>query len=294
MLPPLTAYLNERFQLTLNVANFASVYAALATAAWIFQIRPSAGSPVVTLDFRTGGSAQNPNASISYSPGSPSYYGEQPAQIVIVCPASALIGVAAGLYYFDFGFILPGADFERVDGGSITFVAGVTIPPAAGSPAPPTGSDDTVQGGANATPSPVPVTLEAAISAANSSAMAAQVAAAGVASSAAAAAASAAASAASALAAEEFASETGGLTPEEVFARVVVVEELTVTALNTLSALSYVQTGPLAMLIVRGSCNLATASSPKFAISGTTVTWNAANAGYSLNPGDDVSIVYSR
>src|ERR1700733_7913786 len=113
----LTAYLNERFQFTYNVSNYAGVYTTLAAAAWIFQIRPIAGSPVATLDFRTGGSPQNPAATIVYQAG-------PPAEIVVQGPTSLLIGVAAGTYFLDFGFILPGADFERVDGGTIQFVPG--------------------------------------------------------------------------------------------------------------------------------------------------------------------------
>jgi hypothetical protein len=177
----LTAYLNERFQFTYDVDAFASVYSNLATAAWVFQIRPNEGSPVVNLDFRTGGSPQSAAAVVVFLPGTPDV---RPAQIVVRCPASLLIAVSAGTYSVDFGFILPGADFERVDGGSIEFKTGVTILPAAGTPGPPTGADDTVLGGANAAPSPFPITLGAAIGAAQASAIEADAAAAGVAASA--------------------------------------------------------------------------------------------------------------
>lgn len=305
----LTAYLNARFQFSYTIANFAAVYSNLALAKWIFQIRPSAGSPVITLDFRSGGSPQNPTATVDYSAGSGSYYGEKPEQIVVRCPASVLIGLAAGTYSLDFGFVLPGADFERVDGGVIEFKAGVTIAGVIGSPPAPTGSDDTVTGGANPTPSPVPITLDAAISAANSSAMAAQEAMAGVATSAATAAAAlasiatlaatATAAAASALASQNAAmaaaaqAGTGGMTAGQVIAASIFAEALTVTALNTLSGLSYVQSGPIAILIVRGQSLLLTTSNPKFTIAGTSVGWLPIPAGYPLNPGDDVAIVYS-
>lgn len=277
----LTAYLNERFQFTYNVANFAALYANLAAASWIFQIRPAAGSPVVTLDFRTGGSPQNLNATILYRAAAP-------AQVIMQCPASALISIAAGAYSLDFGFILPGADFERVDGGSIQFTVGVTVPPAAGTPPPPTGSDDTVLGGANPTPVPIPVTLDAAISAANSSALAAQTALTTALSAQADATASKIAAAASATAAAASATlaTTGGLSG-------VAIDTLTVTGTDVLSPMSMSKVGNLAMLIVRGQTYLATATNPKFTIVGTTVTWNAAAAGYSLSPGDDVSILYS-
>jgi hypothetical protein len=163
----LTAYLNERFQFTYNVSNFASIYSNLAEAVWIFQIRPMAGSPVITLDFRTGGSPQNANATVAFLAG-------PPAQVVVRCPASLLIGVATLTYSAELGFTLPGADYERVDGGTIAFLAGVVVPPAAGTPAAPTGADDTVIGGANPTPAAT-VTLDATVTAAINAAVAAAI-----------------------------------------------------------------------------------------------------------------------
>jgi hypothetical protein len=159
----LTAYLNERFQFSYGVSNYAVLYSTLASAIWQFQIRPAVGSPIVNLYFMTGGSPQSAAAT----------YDSTNKIVVFQCPSTLIKGLEAGTYYFDFGFTLPGYDFERVDGGTIVFTAGVTTPGVTGSPPAPIGSDDTVTGGADPTPSPVPITLTSAISAANSSALAA-------------------------------------------------------------------------------------------------------------------------
>ena len=154
----LVAYLNERFQLTYNVASYASLYPALGSAVWRFQIRPSALSPVVNVDFKTGGSSQNPTALISYSASTTS--------VIIQCPSTGFAGVTPGVYLWDFGFVPPSGDFERVDGGTIQLAAGVTASGVTGSPAAPTGGADTVTGGANQILTPAPLTLTAAIGAA--------------------------------------------------------------------------------------------------------------------------------
>ena len=162
----LTAYLNQRFQWTYAAAAYANLYpSSIASAVWRMQIRPFAGSPIVLLDFETGGSPQNAALTAAYNPTG--------SVVVFRAPHSLIWPLGAGTFYFDFGFTLPGADFERVDGGTITFAAGITLTGFAGAPAAPTGADDTVTGGANPTPSPVPTTLDSAISAANSSAAAA-------------------------------------------------------------------------------------------------------------------------
>lgn len=133
----LTAYLNQRFQFTYNVAIFAARYAALASADWRFQVRPSSGSPLALLDFRTGGTTLMGSGAIDYRVGPPPF-------ILVRCPASLLLTLRSGAYAFDFGFILTNADFERVDGGSLTFLPGVTIATVIGEPTPPVSGKDTV------------------------------------------------------------------------------------------------------------------------------------------------------
>lgn len=71
------------------------------------------------------------------------------------------------------------------------------------------------------------------------------------------------------------------------------VETLTVTATNTLSSLSSSYATPLAMLVVNGVSYVLTGGSPPFSISGTTVTWSAANSGVTLATTDSVVAIYS-
>jgi hypothetical protein len=87
------------------------------------------------MDFMTGGSSQNANLTATYSAGNTS--------VVFRAPTSVISALAAGTYYFDFGFVLAGADFERIDGGTIQFLPGVTLAGVTGSPAAPIGADDT-------------------------------------------------------------------------------------------------------------------------------------------------------
>lgn len=68
------------------------------------------------------------------------------------------------------------------------------------------------------------------------------------------------------------------------------IERLTVTGVNVLSALSTaVKAGTVSKLSVNGQVlsSLGGASAP-FSVAGTAVTWSATNAGYSLVPGVDV------
>jgi hypothetical protein len=155
----LSAYLNERFQFTYDVSGYAGLYTALGTATWKFQVRPSVGSPIILLDFRTGGSPQSAAAVVIYNATN--------KLITVQGPTSLLIGVPAGTYVFDFGFTLPGADFERVDGGTVTFQTGTTLAGVPGSPSAPAGSDDTVTYGGGSIPTPVPATIISALSAAH-------------------------------------------------------------------------------------------------------------------------------
>lgn len=134
----LTAYLDQRFQWTADVTAVAAIYSgSIGSAVWRLQIRPQPGSPVVTLDFKTGGSPQSSNLTATYNSG--------PHTVVFRAPTSIIALLAAGTYYFDYGFVLPSADFERVDGGTIQFVPGVTLAGVTGSPAAPSGADDTVR-----------------------------------------------------------------------------------------------------------------------------------------------------
>ncbi len=70
-------------------------------------------------------------------------------------------------------------------------------------------------------------------------------------------------------------------------------DALTVTAANTLSALSQTAAGTFFLLVVNGLAYTALGSNPPFSVAGTAVTWSAANAGFALMPGDDVKAVYS-
>ena len=223
----LTAFLNQRFQFTYDVPNYAELYSNLNSAVWRFQIRPAAGSVVVILDFASGGSPQDPHLTATYD--------AIHAQVAIRAPTSFIQNLPVGTYDFDFGFVLPGCDFERVDGGTITFLPGVTRAGVVGSPSAPSAADDTVfSSGNNAMPPAV-----------------------------------------------------------NIYALSAAQEALTVSATNTLSALSHPWTGLFAFLTVRGGTYAPTGASP-LSISGTSVTWNSSVAGFDLNTGDDVSIFYSK
>ncbi len=69
-------------------------------------------------------------------------------------------------------------------------------------------------------------------------------------------------------------------------------DALTVTAANTLSALSKTYAGPWAILIVNGVQYTNFGSTPPFSVSGTAVTWSAANAGFPLATTDEVKAIY--
>ena len=149
----LIAYVNQRLQWTDDVTAFAAAFPSLATAHWIPQIRPQAGSPVVTLDFRSGGSPQSPALTATYDSGAKRVTFRAPTAIVALLPV--------GTYAFDFGFVLPLSDFRRVDGGTIDLVAGVTLAGIAGNRAPPDGADDTVTEQSTATTTTGPGSLGA-------------------------------------------------------------------------------------------------------------------------------------
>lgn len=69
-------------------------------------------------------------------------------------------------------------------------------------------------------------------------------------------------------------------------------DALTVTATNTLSALSRTYAGPWAMLLVNGVTYANFGPTPPFSVSGTAVTWSAANAGFALATTDEVKVIY--
>lgn len=71
-------------------------------------------------------------------------------------------------------------------------------------------------------------------------------------------------------------------------------DKLSVTSTNTLSALSATYAGTFFLLIVNGQTLNTVGASPPFTVSGTAVTWSAANAGYNLETTDSVVAVYSR
>jgi hypothetical protein len=284
----LSAYLNERFQFTYDVSGYAGLYTALGTATWKFQVRPSVGSPIILLDFRTGGSPQSAAAVVIYNATN--------KLITVQGPTSLLIGVPAGTYVFDFGFTLPGADFERVDGGTVTFQTGTTLAGVPGSPSAPAGSDDTVTYGGGSIPTPVPATIISALSAANSSASAAAASATASATSATASAASATAALGSATsaAAAVVSATNAGTAAITALGLLFTVENLTVTATDTIANLANTYSGRFALLIANGVPYLPTPTTPAFTISGASVVWSFANSGVHLAPGNPVSIVYTR
>lgn len=70
-----------------------------------------------------------------------------------------------------------------------------------------------------------------------------------------------------------------------------VSELLTVTALNTLSALTNTPLGAVTLL-VNGLAEVSVGSPTPFTVSGTAITWNATNATYSLETTDQVIAIY--
>lgn len=71
------------------------------------------------------------------------------------------------------------------------------------------------------------------------------------------------------------------------------LEKLTVISTNTLSALSNIpSTLNKTILCVNGKDEFCLGLGASFAISGTTITWNAGNAGYALETTDTVYVKY--
>lgn len=70
-------------------------------------------------------------------------------------------------------------------------------------------------------------------------------------------------------------------------------EPLTVTGTNTLSALSNTPSSTMMFLYVNGRAFFSGSPSPAFTFSGTTVSWSATNAKFSLATTDTVFAHYS-
>lgn len=71
------------------------------------------------------------------------------------------------------------------------------------------------------------------------------------------------------------------------------MDALTVTAVNTVSALSRAQNGGVFLLYVNGVAYRSIGGSPPVSVSGTAVTWSASNAGFALATSDEVTAFYS-
>ena len=70
-------------------------------------------------------------------------------------------------------------------------------------------------------------------------------------------------------------------------------QSLIVTSTNILANLNTSANGNIFLLIVNGQTIVPVGNLPPFSVSGTVVTWNAANAGYSLETTDSVVAIYS-
>lgn len=103
----LTAWNNERFQVSFDVSAWGVAY-DLAAASWRLQARTNASAAVADLDIPEVGSAEISSGIV-----------------VFAAPLSA-VSPLSGSYVWDFGFTPPGGEFVRVDGGALTIVRGVT------------------------------------------------------------------------------------------------------------------------------------------------------------------------
>jgi hypothetical protein len=69
-------------------------------------------------------------------------------------------------------------------------------------------------------------------------------------------------------------------------------QTIAVTAANTLAAIPTTPQGLFFLLLVNGQAFLPVGASPPFTVSGTTITWSAANAGIALATSDLVQLLY--
>ena len=79
-----------------------------------------------------------------------------------------------------------------------------------------------------------------------------------------------------------------GATPMQTYE---FMEALTVTAPNTLSALTYPPDGGSIMLVNNGRTFMPVGTPPPFSVSGQTITWLSTI--YGLAPGDEVNVAYT-
>lgn len=100
---------NERGIVTVPIPDTFAAAHDLGAAAWLMQVRPSAGSNDLTLE------ASSATATASYSSGWATF----------VFPLASLAG-KSGVYVHDFGFEPVGEDFVRVDGGAFVIEGGVS------------------------------------------------------------------------------------------------------------------------------------------------------------------------
>lgn len=71
------------------------------------------------------------------------------------------------------------------------------------------------------------------------------------------------------------------------------VDNLTVTATNTTSGLSQTPSGGLMALSINGQLFTNAGGSPAFTVSGTTITWSAANSGLTLQTTFTAQAIYT-
>lgn len=100
---------NERGIVTVPIPDVFAAAHDLVAAAWLMQIRPSAGSSALSFE------ASSATSTASYSNGWATF----------VFPLAAVAG-KPGIYTHDFGFVPVGGDFVRVDGGAFVLESGVS------------------------------------------------------------------------------------------------------------------------------------------------------------------------
>ena len=99
----------ERGVLSLPVPDHLQADHDLAASSWRMQVRSRAGDPRLVLQ------ASSETLTASYSAG----------WVTFIFPLS-VVQRLAGAYVHDFGFIPPGSEFKRVDGGPFVLDEGVT------------------------------------------------------------------------------------------------------------------------------------------------------------------------
>jgi hypothetical protein len=161
----LGAFNNDRFQLTLDLTNWALVV-DLTAGAFKMHIRSQASSPTALLDFQSGGSTAQPDCVIGYS---------TTTHLAVMRAPVARVAAMGGVLSWDFGFQPTGQDFIRFDGGAITLSQGVTrfTPPV--SPSNPASVDTVIITAASlaqppGAPAVLPLSLQTVLTAAQAAA----------------------------------------------------------------------------------------------------------------------------